>query len=239
MLEYGLKEREFSKITDEQLDTEVLALTKEFSFNGEMILGHVLKGRGLYVERFRLQDSMHRVEGGGIEARTRRRLKRRIYNVKGPNHLWHIDTNHKLKRWHIIIFKAIDGFSHLPFSLECIDNNKASTILSYFLKGVNTYGMPSRVRSDQGRENVSVANFMIEHRGAGRGSMHTGKSTHNQRIERIWRDVFEGVLALYYKISTFMEENAIPDPFIEIDLATLHYVYIPLINEKLDAWPHA
>ena len=98
MLEYGLKKRGFSKITDEQLDTEVLPLTKEFLFNCELMLGHVLKGRGLYVERFRLQDSMHRVEGGGIEARTRRRLKRRTYNVKGPNHLWHIDTNHKLKR---------------------------------------------------------------------------------------------------------------------------------------------
>ena len=49
---------------------------------------------------------------------------------------------------------------------------------------VNTYGIPSRVRSDQGRKNLSVADFMIEHRGAGRGSMLTGKSTHKRRIER-------------------------------------------------------
>ena len=31
--EYGLRKREFSKITDEQLDTRVLALTKKFPFN--------------------------------------------------------------------------------------------------------------------------------------------------------------------------------------------------------------
>ena len=201
--EYGLKKREFSKITDEQLDTEVLALTKEFPFNGELKLGHLLKGRGLYVQRIRLRDSIHRVDEGGIEARTRRRLKRRTYNVKGPNHLWHIDTNHKLIRWYVIIFGAIDGFSRLPVSLECIDNNKASTILSCFLKGVNTNGMPSKVRSDQGRENVSITDFMIEHCGAGRESMLTNKSMHNQRIERLWRDVFEGVLALSYEIFTF------------------------------------
>ena len=224
MFEYCLKRREFSKITDEQLDTEVLTLTKEFPFSGVLMLGHLLKGRGLYVQRFRLRDSIHRVHEGGIEARTRRRLKRRTYNVKGPNHIWHIDTNHKVIRWYIIIFRAIHGFSRLPVSLEYTVNNKASTILSCILKGVNTYGMPSRVRSDQGRENVSVADFMIEHLGAGRGSMLTGKSTHNQRIERLWRDVFEGILALFYEIFTFMEDNAILVPFNEIDLATLHYV---------------
>ena len=38
MFECGLKKREFSNITDEQLDTEVLALTKEFPFNGELML---------------------------------------------------------------------------------------------------------------------------------------------------------------------------------------------------------
>ena len=108
------------------------------------------------------------------------------------------------------------------FSLECIDNNKASTILSCFLKGVNTYGMPSRVRSSQGRENLSVADFMIGDRGAGRGSMLTVKSTHNQRIECFWRNVFERALDVYYKIFSFMEDNAILDPFNEIDLAALH-----------------
>ena len=87
MLEYGLKKREFSKITDEQLDTEVLALTKEFPFNSELMLAHLLKGRGLYVQRFRLRDSIHRVDKDGIEARTRRRLIRRTYNLKGPSHL--------------------------------------------------------------------------------------------------------------------------------------------------------
>ena len=36
-----------------------------------------------------------------------------------------------------------------------------------------------------------------------------------------------------------MEENGILDPFNEVDIAALHFTFIPLINEKLDAWRHA
>ena len=39
---------------------------------------------------------------------------------------------------------------------------KADTILSFFLKGMQTYGLPSRVRSDQDMEDAAVANFMIQ-----------------------------------------------------------------------------
>ena len=192
------------------------------------------------VKRYRLRDSIHRVNDFRVQARKEGRLKRRVYNVKGANHLWHIDTNHKLIKWYIIIFGAIDGHSRLPVSLECINNNKATTVLSCFLKGVETYdGVPSRVRSDKGKENVLVADYMIEKRGSERGSMITGPSTHNQRIERLWRDVFDGVLALYYELFTFMEDSELLDPFNETDIAALHYIFIPLINNKLDTWRHA
>ena len=36
-----------------------------------------------------------------------------------------------------------------------------------------------------------------------------------------------------------MEDNELLDPFNEIDKAALHYIFIPLINNKLDAWRHA
>ena len=52
-------------------------------------------------------------------------------------------------------------------------------------------------------------------------------------------DAFDGVLALYYELFSFMEDNELLDPFNEIGIAALHYIFIPLLNNKLDAWRHA
>ena len=48
-----------------------------------------------------------------------------------------------------------------------------------------------------------------------------------------------GAFGFYYELFSFMEENAILDPFNEVDIASLHFTFSPLANEKLDAWRHA
>lgn len=84
-------------------------------------------------------------------------------------------------RWRIVVHGGIDGFSRLIVYLSAATNNRAPTVLNCFLEAVHTFGLPSRVRSDKGGENIEVAHYMVTHRGTDRNSHITGRSTHNQR----------------------------------------------------------
>ena len=80
-----------------------------------------------------LSDSIHCVDQEGVNERKKGRLKWRVYNVQGLNHLWHVDTNHKLVRWNFVVVCGIYGFSRLPaVMLKCTDTNNADTLRSRY-----------------------------------------------------------------------------------------------------------
>uniref|UniRef100_A0A8C1IZN1 Integrase core domain-containing protein n=1 Tax=Cyprinus carpio TaxID=7962 RepID=A0A8C1IZN1_CYPCA len=152
-------------------------------------------------------------------------IPRRPYSVPSPLSLWHIDGNHKLV-WRIIIHGGIDGYSRKIMYLQANANNKASTV----------HGLPVRVRSDKGGENVDVACFMLEHplRGSEKRSMITGRSVHNQRIERLWRDLWCSVLSNYYAAFHHLEDSGFLDPNNDLHILCLQFVMIPRINAHLN-----
>ena len=129
MRQYGLSKFEFTDISDKDLDVEVEKVAVEFPYCGENFIKQILFQKGIKVQRMRIRDSIHRVDHDPVNARKKGRLHRRVYNVKGPNHLWHMDTNHKLVRWYFVIVGVINGFSPLPVALERKNNNKAETVL--------------------------------------------------------------------------------------------------------------
>lgn len=150
----------------------------------------------------------------------------------------HASVNIFYYRWRIVVHGGVDGYTRIPVYLKAGNNNLSDTVLSLFLEATREYGLPSRVRSDKGGENVGVSLFMLQcpERGPGRGSMIVGRSVHNQRIERLWRDVYEGVLYRYYHLFYHLEENGSLDPTNQINLFALHFVYLPRINRHLNIW---
>ena len=111
--------------------------------------------------------------------------------------------------------------------LKASTNNRADTVHGLFLTAVERFGLPSRVRSDEGGKNYMVARHMLRHRGPNRSSTLTGSSTHNQRIERLWVDMHRSVTLLYYHLFYFLEQHGLLDALNEVHL------YMPRMNQAL------
>ena len=100
ILSYNLQEMvEFSEISDVNLDELVAQFVNIFPCAGQKTLAGYLQMQNYYIQRWRIRESMLRVDPCGVQQRMRRSLHRWRYTVKGPNSLWHIDGNHKLIRW--------------------------------------------------------------------------------------------------------------------------------------------
>ena len=238
--EYAIPRRcdVYCAVTDSELDEKVFSIVSFFPQCGQKSVDGRLKSAGVSVSRKRLRESLRRVDPMGVESRIRHVLHRRPYSVPSPNDLWHIDGYHKLIRWRIVIHGGIDGYSRMIMFLQAATNNRADTMLCAFRKGVTEFGLPSRVRMDKGGENVLVAQYMIQHpeRGSGRGSVIVGRSIHNQRIERLWRDLFSGCISLFYYFFHFLEDIGLLNMNDELDVHALHCAFLPMIQDELDSF---
>lgn len=106
-----------------------------------------------------------------------------------------------------MVHGGIDGHTRVITFMRASDNNCASTVAEVFLKA---------------------------HRGA--GSILQGRSMHNQRVERFWVDLWNGVASLFHSFFSSMETEGPNDetPVLDVNNAAqmwaLHYVFLPRIS---------
>jgi len=207
--ELGLKDvTGYSNISDDELERIIRDVkTNHGCFVGRsMILGH-LRSLGLKIQERRVADMLRIIDPENSHLRWSTLVHRRKYSVPGPNSLWHIDGHHSLINWKFVIHGGIDGYSRLIVYLHCSSNNKKETVSALFDKATDQWGFPSRVRSDKGGENQLVWVQMEAVRGENRGSFLASSSVHNQRIERLWRDVWTYVCHQFYYTFQAMENQ--------------------------------
>ena len=80
--------REFSELTDTQLDDLTRQALQVTPASGLRMVQGYLRQRGLAVQRIRILHTLRRVDPVISALRNARRLIRRVYNVPSPNALW-------------------------------------------------------------------------------------------------------------------------------------------------------
>ncbi|KAL3873483.1 hypothetical protein ACJMK2_036593 [Sinanodonta woodiana] len=207
----------FSDISENELISMVHSIINNFPRSG------------IHVQKERIRRAVRSVDPVGQQLRQLQCLERRVYSVPSPLALWYMNGNHKLIRdihifcgWRFVIHGCIDGFTRLIAYLACNCDNRASTVLNHFTEAVYRWGLPSRVRGDMGVENCEVAQYMLSRP---RREALIG--------DRLWRDVYNAVISLFYELFVSLEVNDFLGPDSEKHIFCLHYVYKNVINDRL------
>lgn len=230
--EYNIPKCDYADISAGDLDEVVKDIKRTFPNDGEVMLqGHMLR-QGVKVPRSSLRLAIHRVDHANTVSRSSKVINRRIYSAAHPNAVWHIDGMHKLIRWRFVVHAGVDGFSRMIVYINGADNNRAQTVLEEFVNGVSEFGLPVRVRSDHGGENIDIWRYMLSVHNSTK-SVITGSSTHNERVERMWRDLGRSVTSVFSFTFSLLERDGILDPLNEVDLFSLHFVFLPRLKQSL------
>lgn len=127
--EYELTNRSrYSAIDDDMLDSFVKNIMVNLPRSGLKTIEGYLRSQGIRVQRARLRSAVKRVDPVGRRLRAIRPIRRRVYNVRSPLALWHMDGNHKLIRWRFVVHGCIDGYSRTVVYLRCNTDNTSATV---------------------------------------------------------------------------------------------------------------
>ncbi|XP_072166108.1 uncharacterized protein [Diadema setosum] len=176
----------------------------------------------------------------GVERRSNRRLLRRRYTSRGPNHIIHIDGYDKLKQFGFAVHSAIDGFSRKILWLYVGRSNNDPRFISRldFISAID--GVPKIVRSDRGTENSQIHDLQLalrwDHNDDFRRykSFMYGRSTSNQRIESWWGHVGRLSARFWKELFKQFRDNGEFDNSNPIHVESLRFCFTHLIQRDFD-----
>ena len=113
---YGINYDRYTALYPDELLVAIREIKQNHPNAGEvMVQGH-LEAKGIHVQREQIRNAIHHIDPT-VSERKRPPINRRVYSVPCPNYLWHIDGNHKMIRWGLVIHHGIDGFSRFRIKL--------------------------------------------------------------------------------------------------------------------------
>ena len=130
--ELNVSTSKYSDICEDELDGHVRRLQQEYPNCGQVMIRSLLQQQGIYVQRYRVRESMKRLDPLQSAMRWQQVVYRRSYSVPRANSLWHIDGHHSLIRWRFVVHGGIDGFSWTVVYLSGATNNSSDTVYRLF-----------------------------------------------------------------------------------------------------------
>lgn len=214
-------------------------LVEDESSKGYRAMHQTLTRKGISVDRDTVRLVLKEMDPKGVEIRSKHKLKRRKYFAAGPNDIWHLDGNDKIKPYGFSIHGCIDGFSRKMIWLRVAPSNKnPAMIANYFLDAVtNVKGTARRIRADRGVENSTIAGVQ---RYFNRNSINPdvsfifGKSVNNQRIEAWWSFFRKRFLQKWMNFFKDLIDEGLFDNSNIIEQECLRFCFYGLIQDELD-----
>lgn len=248
--EYGLRRKLVGNSTANMIESVSKEIQGVGVNRGYRSIYQNLIEQGIQIPVRMVRLTMKELDPSGVERRSKRVLRRRVYTTNGPNDVWHIDGNDKLKPFGFSIHGAIDGFSRKILWLEVSETNKDPTIIAhYFANTVKSLQIiPKLVRGDRGTENVNVCGIQrfLRRNGtdsfSGQNSFKYGKSMSNQRIEQWWSYLKRSTTLSWIEFFKELMEQDLFDNTNNIHNEALKFCFFSLIQSDLEklknSWNH-
>ena len=109
--------------------------------------------------------------------------------------------------------------------LKCANSNQAETAHNHFIHSMTDFQCPFQVHEEKGSENHLITKHMILLKGTEMCGFNCGRSTHNTRIENLWRECNDNVIDHFLAIFSNLEQIGILNCHDNVDIWALHKVF--------------